>query len=138
MGVITPENMSGVLTKLRLQRPQSDCAQTRDVTEQDVAIAREWFSRLPQGVLDDPGEPLEARAVLEMASERYGALQQEDVVALELAAYGVMMDQICEVLNGYVEYWPKRRRKVGSRRATRLRARKRSAEARTKETCGLR
>ena len=99
MGSITAQNLPAVLSRRKLRSVLPHNAPHRDVTEEDIAIAEEWFPRLPQASLDDSNKPIVTEGLLAMAAARYGRLTPADADAVRQAAYTLMIDRTYDALS---------------------------------------
>jgi len=99
MGSITAQNLPTVLSRRKLRSVLPHGASDRHVTEADVAIAEEWFSRLPQSSLDDSDKPIVTEGLMAMAAARYGRLTPADADAVRQAAYTLMIDRTYDALS---------------------------------------
>jgi hypothetical protein len=99
MGSITAQNLPAVLSRRKLRSVLPHNAPRRGITEEDIAIAEEWFARLPQASLDDSNKPILTEGLLAMAAARYGRLTPADADAVRQAAYTLMIDRTYDALS---------------------------------------
>ena len=96
MGKVDCDNLEIVLTKMRFKPPSIPKPEPREMGEKDIKVAKEWWNSITDEELWDPTTPItdDSEQLFNIAKERWGDIDPEDVDPLRKAAREVMEEQV--------------------------------------------